>query len=280
MHVTLYPHIDGFVQAAQAFLERDEPLNNLLLGTALRLRASPGTDSLCATVDDAGDQVAAALLTSDALILSGSSPAGRAAIPCIVAELRLQRRAVPRVTAPIPLAARFAEQWAAMTGTTITPEVRTRAWVLRQVLPPRARSGQLRPARAADTELIADWLWAFDHEALGAGTARTEAYAGAQRRIAGQEIFVWDDGQPVAMAGTTRPTRHGRGVNAVYTPPEMRGHGYASACVAALSQRLLDSGAWFCTLFTDPTNPVSEAIYAKIGYRPLAEFETYQISVE
>jgi uncharacterized protein len=278
MQFTLYPRVDAFVQAVQPILERDEPRNNLLLGTAVRLRASLAAVPVCATIDVAGDLVAAALLTSYALLLADSSPAGLTAMPYLVAALRRQQVTVPRVTAPVPLATRFAEHWGEATSVTVTLERPTRAWVLRQVVTPRASTGQLRPARAADTDLIADWLWRFDHEALGAGTPVAEAYAGAHRRIAGQELFVWDDGEPVAMAGTTRPTRHGQAINAVYTPVQWRGRGYATACVAALSQRLLDSGLQFCTLSTDPTNPVSEAVYAKIGYRSIAEFETYSFS--
>lgn len=279
MQVTLHPQVDAFVQAAQAFLERDEPRHNLLLGTAVRLRDSPPAAPVCATVDVAGDVVAAALLTSYALLLAGSSPAGHAAMPPLAAALHRQQVAIARVTAAVPLAAHFAEHWGTLVGARVTLERPTRAWVLRQVVAPRARAGQLRPATAADTDRIADWLRSFDHEALGAGTTSAEAHAGAQRRIAAQELFVWDDGQPVAMAGTTRATRHGRAINAVYTPPQWRGRGYARACVAALSQRLLDSGAQFCTLFTDLTNPVSEAIYTQIGYRPIAEFETYALGV-
>jgi predicted GNAT family acetyltransferase len=53
----------------------------------------------------------------------------------------------------------------------------------------------------------------------------------------------------------------------VYTPPHYRNRGYAAACVAALSKRLLDSGRKFCALFADAENPISNGIYRKIGYR-------------
>jgi hypothetical protein len=57
----------------------------------------------------------------------------------------------------------------------------------------------------------------------------------------------------------------------VYTPPELRGRGYATALTAELSQRLLDQGRRFCFLFTDLTNPTSNAIYERIGYVRVAE---------
>jgi len=39
-----------------------------------------------------------------------------------------------------------------------------------------------------------------------------------------------------------------------------------------LSQRQLDRGRRFCTLFTDLANPTSNALYQRIGYRPIADF--------
>ena len=73
------------------------------------------------------------------------------------------------------------------------------------------------------------------------------------------------------MALKIRPTPHGISVGGVYTPPEQRRHGYASSCVAALSQQLLDAGCEFCSLFTDLGNPTSNDIYQQIGYRPVCD---------
>ncbi len=77
------------------------------------------------------------------------------------------------------------------------------------------------------------------------------------------------------MAGKSRPTAHGISVGPVYTPPSLRGRGYATALVAELSQHLLDSGYQFTTLFTDLANPTSNSIYQKIGYQPVCDFTEY-----
>ena len=58
-------------------------------------------------------------------------------------------------------------------------------------------------------------------------------------------------------------------INLVYTPPEYRRKGYATACVAALSQMLLDRGYQYYFLSTDLANPISNHIYQAIGYQPL-----------
>jgi predicted GNAT family acetyltransferase len=61
----------------------------------------------------------------------------------------------------------------------------------------------------------------------------------------------------------------------VYTPPEHRGRGYASACVAALSAHVLATDADTCILFTQLANPTSNAIYRAIGYEPVMEVTRY-----
>ena len=62
----------------------------------------------------------------------------------------------------------------------------------------------------------------------------------------------------------------------VYTPPAYRRRGYATANVAAVSQRALEAGHAYCCLFTDLANPISNSIYQKIGYRPICDFAEYR----
>ena len=77
-----------------------------------------------------------------------------------------------------------------------------------------------------------------------------------------------------AWAGRTGATVR---VNSVYTPREHRRHGYASACVASLTQRLLDEGLGFCCLYADLANPTSNKIYQAIGYRPVCDVTEYRL---
>ena len=77
------------------------------------------------------------------------------------------------------------------------------------------------------------------------------------------------------MANYTESTPNGIGINLVYTPPEFRRHGYASACVAALSQYLLNQEHRYCFLFTDLTNPTSNRIYQTLGYQPVGDLRNY-----
>jgi predicted GNAT family acetyltransferase len=63
-------------------------------------------------------------------------------------------------------------------------------------------------------------------------------------------------------------------VQAVYTPPDRRRRGYAGATVGAISRASLDRGLR-CVLYTDLSNPVSNSVYRRLGYRAVTEVIRY-----
>jgi hypothetical protein len=131
----------------------------------------------------------------------------------------------------------------------------------------------MRPAERADRALLIAWIEAFTLEALGKSE---DAAPGVDRWLEhrGRRLWLWEDGDlRVSLCGAGGETAHGIRIGPVYTPPEHRGHGYASNLVAQTSQLLLDEGRQFVTLFTDLANPTSNNIYQDIGYEPVADFE-------
>jgi predicted GNAT family acetyltransferase len=151
-----------------------------------------------------------------------------------------------------------------------------RIYELRQVFPPEGVPGYLRQARVDDIELLTDWVLGFNVDASLLPMELAEARGLAERRVEAGDIFIWENEvRPVSMAAKSRPTSHGITISLVYTPRALRNHGYASSCVAALSQQLLDAGWEFCTLYTDLANPTSNGIYQRIGYRPVCDSSEY-----
>jgi hypothetical protein len=61
----------------------------------------------------------------------------------------------------------------------------------------------------------------------------------------------------------------------VYTPPELRGRGYASALTAHVSAEQLAAGRSFCFLYTDLANPTSNRIYVALGYERVCDSVEY-----
>jgi predicted GNAT family acetyltransferase len=126
--------------------------------------------------------------------------------------------------------------------------------------------------------LLAAWSQAFEEEAHTAPPGPTDHDAVADRWIRGigRTAWLWiDEGRPVSLTGVGGLTPHGIRVGPVYTPPELRGRGYASNLVAEASQLQLDGGRQFVFLFTDLANPTANRIYRSIGYEPVIDIDEY-----
>jgi predicted GNAT family acetyltransferase len=134
----------------------------------------------------------------------------------------------------------------------------------------------MRAIAEADVGLVTSWLAAFVNE-VGSTEPRPAAEI-ARARLAAANLYVWDDNGPVSMVGFGGKTPNGIRVNFVYTPAANRRSGYATACVAALTQMLMDRGNRYCALYTDLANPTSNAIYQRIGYEHLCDAAEYELS--
>jgi hypothetical protein len=277
--LTLYTDANRFLSVAQADLARSEIANSLLLGIALRLSNDPAYGSrpffLAAVQDDVGLAAASVMTPPYSLVVYSDRPDPTAAFAAIADALCGQAWSTPGVNGPAPASAQFATVWTQRTGQPFHLEMRLRAFELRRVTPPRGAPGALRWATLADLALVERWWDEFTTEAMPNEVGNRSPDAVRQAIEKGRIAFWQDAEQVVSMAARSRVLLRGVTVSLVYTPPPLRGRGYASACVAALSQHLLDSGWQYCTLFTDLSNPVSNNIYQKIGYRPVCDYEHY-----
>jgi predicted GNAT family acetyltransferase len=278
MDLFVFKDAVGFLDKVQLWLEQREVENNLMLGIALLLQKAPDyykTQPFMGIVIETGGPVNAALMTPPFnLVLAGQSHS--ASLETLARGLIEQGWTLPGVLGPSETSCAFAGLWSRMNGIRVQPGMRMRIYELTRVIQPAWPAGRFRPAGMGDLALITDWVVAFRQEALNQSAALEAARRQAERLVAEQKAFLWDHDSPVSMAASTRPIRNGVSVNMVYTPPDQRQKGYASACVAALSQQLLDSGYKYCCLFTDLANPTSNRIYMDIGYLSVCDFNEYR----
>ena len=270
MEVEALDDADAFLDAAGPLLLADEARHNLVLGIAASARAY--ADRRFWLVRDAGRPVAAALRTPPFnLVLA--RPADDAALDALVGALAEEE--LPGVTAARPEADAFAARWCERHGTTPRVTMAQGIYQLEHVAPVPRPPGAPRPATAADRELVLRWWLAFADEAAHEGAPmRAQADRQVDHRLESPTagFLLWEDGDEiVSLAGWGGPTPSGIRVGPVYTPPELRGRGLATALVAELSQRLLDGGHRLCFLYTDLANPTANAIYERIGYARVCE---------
>ena len=225
---------------------------------------------LCAIED--GGQVVAAVVQTPPYNLQ-LTRMKEAAMACLVDYLHVESPHLSGVMGPDMAANAFVACWTAASGRQAVAEKGLGVYQLDKVIPPVHPGGATKPATAADAALSTAWMAEFQQ--LSQSDRRDPAEI-VRQGLEQQHYWLWKNPQPVSVAAWCGPTPHGMRISSVYTPPEQRGKGYASANVAALSQYLLDSGRQFCYLFTDLSNPISNSIYQKIGYRRVCEFASYR----
>lgn len=271
MQVAFYSRPEDFLQRCGGFLRAHEAEHNLILSLcrAAEKRRSQGekAELHCGVLFDNDVPVLAAVQTPPHnLVLSKAE--GADCIPLVEALAQHGER-FPGIVGPSDVAGAFANHWTQLTGQKAVEYMDQIIYTLKAVEPPPAPPpGAFRYARAAEAPLLAGWMAAFSRGVLPKAEWLDEpaALKKAQELIAQQRLAVWAvKDQPVAQAAVSGTDEVAR-ISMVYTPPEARGHGYASAVVAALSQAQLDAGRRMCCLYADARNPVSNSIYRKIGY--------------
>lgn len=280
IHLRQYESAADFLGDVGEMLSTRATVNNLMLGICERLIQDPAAYAdpfFAAAFDPQEAPLLAAVMTPPHNLILAEGLDFQAGLPVLIDHLQANSMDLPGVIGPAPAAEAFYERWKRVAGLAGEVEMYQRVYELRHVHLPKMPSGHFRIAREDDIPLIARWMQAFEMEALA--EERPLNFDRAERFIQRGNVFVWaDGGQPVAMAMKSRPLESSISVNAVYTPPENRRNGYATALVARLSQHLLDLGYEFINLSTDLENPTSNAIYRKIGYLPVTVFRSYKFS--
>jgi ribosomal protein S18 acetylase RimI-like enzyme len=181
---------------------------------------------------------------------------------------------LPGVFGPAGTASRFAEVWAGPDGIAPVLTSEERLYEVRDLRFPDGVAGAPRRAAEADRELLLSWLPGFE---AGAGWARSNPAAlFVTRRLAAGDVWIWDDGGPVSMAARTAAVAGVSRIQAVNTPPELRGRGYASAGVAALSARVLGQGLR-CVLNANVNNVAANSVYRRLGYQAVSDVRRYRL---
>ena len=280
IQVTRYPTADAFLTAAHRLLMTAEAENHLILGVTEGLARNPAAavNPYLAVVGNGTEALACAVyLAPFKLVLTR---ANREPIAALAADAFAAVPDVTGITGPDRSAGDFAAAWSALSGVPARISMRMRIHETRKVSDPgmRAPAGRFRAATSEDIPLLTAWTDAFVAE------ARIEEHVNSGAIVAGGvkrgRLYVWEDGAPVSMAAWTGKTPNGVRINFVFTPRELRGKGYATACVSALTRQQFEQGRAFCWLYTDLSSAASPNIFKRIGYRPVSDVAEYYLTRE
>lgn len=260
MRVDRYADAGDFLGAAESWLSADEVANNVMLSIARSL--ADGTRTLTeppyfAAVTEGGEIDCCAIQTPPhRILLTHGTPRGSAALAADAFEARGR---VPGVIGPGAATASFAEEWLRLAGGQARVSMRQRLHKLERVNADLPHvPGVLREAEQGDRGLAIEWVSAFAREALPGEPS--EAEQGVDRHLKARSLYFWDRGGPVSMCASAGVVGSVARINAVYTPAALRGRGYATAAVAALTRRLLAGGCHHCSTTTSVDRPLRNSL--------------------
>jgi predicted GNAT family acetyltransferase len=135
----------------------------------------------------------------------------------------------------------------------------------------------VRPATVAEAELVAEHSaqmilgeLGYDPRASRAGFVTT-----IRRSIASGLWWVWIvDGVLRFQCNIGPRSASTAQLQGVWTPPALRGHGYATLALAAIARRLLRHERSL-TLYVNDFNGPAIALYERLGFRRVGTFATY-----
>lgn len=276
MEVVRFDDAQEFREQTDPLLLANEAANNLILGVTQTVIDHPKRfDSFVGWVLIGEGQPSAAAAQTVPYNLILGIPRSEQAIELLANEIG----DIPGVVGCQP----GVDAFVAARPETYRLEMSQGVYQLEAVSFPPLVDGVSRSARIDDADELANMWVAFEEEAIGQVEDAEGTRENVRLRIETQSprLGAWVhevDGQIVSLSGHRGPTPNGIRIGPVYTPPEQRGHGYASQLVAAQSQWLLDNGHRYCFLYTDLTNPTSNSIYKRVGYRQIAESAQYAVS--
>jgi len=271
MPVVRHTDADAFVAAAQPMFARSEASAATLFARAAAIKANAeprDADAYLASYAGDGAYGVALRRGDGPVMLEESDPA---AAEAFAHDLAGDWPALPGVVGALAACEAFARAWRERTGRAHSLRFHLRHHQLTAVSPVPAASGAARLAVDGDRDWLVAAQIAFSEEA-GVPEAADRVADLVPQRIAHGHQWMWDDRGAVAFAGWWDAGDAVARIAPVYTLPAARGRGYATALVASLAQGLLDRGRRKLFLVTDLANPTSNAIYARIGFRPENDF--------
>ncbi|HUW91288.1 MAG TPA: GNAT family N-acetyltransferase [Candidatus Nanopelagicaceae bacterium] len=284
METRFYDDIEEFYEVAYPFLLEHEAENNLPLSILNSLKknveAYGEVKPLLFSLTDAKIIKLIVLRTPPHdLIISYTD--NLSTIDVLTEELIKQGETLPGVLRFKEAADKFAEQWCVKNVLKCELFRKERIYMLEKISEETLGHRKFSVAPKVHQELVFQWAGEMMKEAL---IDTTEDDILRMVNILREEFeqgkshiyLLFENDEPVSMAKEAGKTPNGVFVNLVYTPIPLRRKGYATECVAKLSKLLLEVGNTYCFLFTDLSNPTSNSIYQKIGYRPVIDENHYK----
>jgi predicted GNAT family acetyltransferase len=270
LNLNFFNDIQTYKNEVIPYLEQDEIVNNLALGLLLAVKDEQPL--VMATVTRENAIIMALFQTHPKqIILSKAARFTPEEIQELAALLNRELEDIPGFIGEKELTNELVKEMTNLRKRIPYIQMNQRLYRLDEIEKKPADNGKLERMELSNLPLVKEWVYQFCVD-INEPMSKEDAEVKAKDLIERGRVYGWEvDGEIVSMANASRPTKSNITVNFVYTPISERKKGYASSCVSALTELMLNSGYKTTSLYTDLDNPTSNKIYMEIGYKPLID---------
>ncbi len=281
MKVILYDKVEEFLNANEDILLKKEAANQLILFNGYATRDKEvSKDILFGRVEENGETCLIFCNVSPYnLLIQNFRKDFEDSIDALVYYLIENKVEIRGINANKKVCDKFIENYEDKTGCKFKEKLAMDIMELRNLNDITLSKGYFREAIDKELDILLDWHIKFAKEALNEDIAAEKFVDNVKIRINNRVVYIFEDEKhiPVSMAMCAKQLRNGISVNLVYSDKNKRGNGYGMAVVYYLSKLYLERGNKFCSLFVDKHNPISNGVYAKIGYKIIEDNFEYRI---
>jgi ribosomal protein S18 acetylase RimI-like enzyme len=266
-----------FQQKIQGALEQDEAANQPMLVQCQQMIAGTlHSDSAVMTwTEDAQGVTAAAMLVAPGPLWLFCEPMTK--LPSLRLLINMLRDVYfPGVKGKNHAVESFTALWSQMFGGSAARVTEERVYKLTGYSQLPIVAGSIRPAALPDAEQLVEWMAEYENEVTtNPVIANKREYI--LNEISKGNVFVWMDGLMVSMIIRTMQTSHGTALGCLFTPPVLRGRGYATMLTQFLCQRVLQEGQQFCSATVQPGNETANHLLLKLGFTIVCDIEEIKL---
>ncbi|NQW19781.1 MAG: GNAT family N-acetyltransferase [Chloroflexi bacterium] len=275
MQVIEYENAKTFLDDTRNRLMESEAANAIILSYAENqnrgVESAMSTRFYCVTEDD--KPLLPAMFTPEVVPLLTEGPGEAARL--FARYLFPKNPRIEGVNGPADATLEFADEWERLTRCNLEIRTNLRLYDCIKVANVELAAGHSKQATQDDFELVKHWRQAFRNDVNSTIGTTDEVI---RCHINEGRYYLWVTEHPASMAHLAGETVNGGMIGAIYTPPEQREHGYATAVTVAATQVILDRGKKFAILYTNLANPTSNSIYQKIGYKPITDSTAWKFT--
>jgi predicted GNAT family acetyltransferase len=160
----------------------------------------------------------------------------------------------------------FADEYSRILGVSNKIALGMESYQCQKIIKPKNVQGKLIKAQLSNIDIVAKFWVGFVFDCFGTNVVEEKQIPVVESMIKSGKLYLWEvDKKICGMVNIVHISeRHAR-INNVYTPPEQRKRGYASAMVAELSSRLIEEGLT-PMLYADIKNCDSNKVYKTVGF--------------